>query len=455
MILVCMCDTIVALGNVTETGYTIFGKNSDRDPNEVHNILHVPRKKHEQPLVKTTYIEIPQVKETFEVLLLKPFWIWGAEMGANEFGVVIGNEAVWTKEKLEKKSLIGMDLLRLGLERGKTAYEAMKVITSLLEEYGQGGECGYDHSAKYHNSFIIADPREAWVLETAGRFWIAEKVKSIRAISNILTIGSSYDEIHPDLIKYAVEKGYSKNKDSFNFAKDFSSKFLPWAAKGKQRKECTTLQLQKDTGKISVSSFIKALRSHNVKTETKFNPRKSSMASPCLHASSFLTPSQTTGSHVADLRPNLQIHWVTGTSAPCTSLYKPLVLKQGIYDFYQGGKTFDEKSMWWKHELLHRLILKAYQPLINVYKTERDQLENTWIKQVETLINDPTTHPTHIFETTKQFLETALKKEDEWLQKVKQKVKSSNLSPRVSLLQIRYNLYWKKWDKKAKLPSLG
>ena len=64
-----------------------------------------------------------------------------------------------------------MDLLRLGLERGKTAYEAMHVMIDLLEEYGQSGDCehaGEWGKANYHNSYILADPQEAWVLETAG-----------------------------------------------------------------------------------------------------------------------------------------------------------------------------------------------------------------------------------------------------------------------------------------------
>ena len=90
-------------------------------------------------------MSIPQVSETLSVILSKPAWMWGAEMGANEVGVVIGNEAVWSRLSDDdfdlRPRLLGMDLLRLGLERGNTAEEALETIIKLLEEFGQGGQC--------------------------------------------------------------------------------------------------------------------------------------------------------------------------------------------------------------------------------------------------------------------------------------------------------------------------
>ena len=161
-----MCDTLVALGNSTNDGSVIFGKNSNRPQTEVQLITYAPRTKYSNgEKVKCTFISIPQVSETATVLLSQPWWMWGAEMGVNEYGVAIGNEAVYTHEPLRNIGLLGMDLLRLGLERGKTAIKALKVISNLLENYHQGGGCAYnDSSWTYHNSYIIADPMEAYVL---------------------------------------------------------------------------------------------------------------------------------------------------------------------------------------------------------------------------------------------------------------------------------------------------
>lgn len=62
-----------------------------------------------------TFIEIPQANHTHGIALSKPAWCWGAEMGANEHGVCIGNTAVWTKlchPGDHEEKLIGCDFVR-------------------------------------------------------------------------------------------------------------------------------------------------------------------------------------------------------------------------------------------------------------------------------------------------------------------------------------------------------
>jgi secernin len=122
-----MCDTLVALKNSTSDGSVILAKNSDRKPNEGHGLLFFPRLKHDpsKEKVKCTYVEIPQVEETFAVVLSAPHWMFGCEMGANEYGVAMGNEAVFTKEPERETGLLGMDMMRIALERSKNATEAL------------------------------------------------------------------------------------------------------------------------------------------------------------------------------------------------------------------------------------------------------------------------------------------------------------------------------------------
>lgn len=216
-----MCDTYVALNTATLDKSVIFGKNSDRKISEAQIITFSPHKRYskEQDL-KCTHISIPQVSETNAVILSKPFWIWGAEMGANEYGVVIGNEAIATKEPLKDKGLIGMDLLRLGLERGKTAKGSLNIIIELIERFGQGG-AHYQDGANYHNSCLIADPDEAYLLEVAGDWWIVEKVKDFRSISNDISIRGQGDLRRDGIIQHAIEKGYCKDDQDFDFASTF------------------------------------------------------------------------------------------------------------------------------------------------------------------------------------------------------------------------------------------
>src|SRR5215813_8136335 len=139
------CDTMVALGPATRAGITLFAKNSDRPPRECQRIVQLPAVRHpEGSTVRCQYLALPQVRRTHAVVGSQPYWLWGLEHGVNARGVAIGNETVFAKESLPAAGLTGMDLVRLGLERAGTASEAVEVMTSLIEEHGQGGS-GHVH----------------------------------------------------------------------------------------------------------------------------------------------------------------------------------------------------------------------------------------------------------------------------------------------------------------------
>ena len=160
-----MCDSMIVGKAATVCDYTIFGKNSDRSPNEPQSMILIPAADHAPgTMVQTTRIAVEQAAHTYAVMLSKPSWIWGGEIGINEKGVVIGNEAVISKAmSTTDVALLGMDVLRLALERADTAEKAVNVIAELMERYGQGGNCSFDGVFHYDNAYLVADANEIWM----------------------------------------------------------------------------------------------------------------------------------------------------------------------------------------------------------------------------------------------------------------------------------------------------
>jgi secernin len=171
----------------------VFAKNSDRPPGEVQVTWPFGRRASNGCTLRTQYLTIGDTG-AHAILLSCPTWLWGAEHGVNEYGVAIGNERVGTTHDSAraKPALIGMDLVRLGLERSRTASEAVEVMTGLLESCGQGGIADATHGEAYDSSFLVADPVEALVLETAGSDFALAPVRGVTAISNRLGIGTEW-----------------------------------------------------------------------------------------------------------------------------------------------------------------------------------------------------------------------------------------------------------------------
>jgi len=379
-----MCDTMVALRDATFDGSVIFGKNSDRYLNESQLIRVCPRENHPAgSKVKCTYIEVPQARETFAVVLSSPWWLWGGEMGVNEYGVVIGNEAVWSKEPVQKTGLLGMDLLRLGLERGETAYDAMRVIIEHLEEYGQGGSCRYGGESYYDNSFLICDRKEAWVLETAGRYWVAKRIrKGVKAISNVYTIEEDYDEAHPELVKHALEKGWCPSIEAFNFARCYwdLTRFNPAVCQNRLNR--STMLLEAKKGEITLEYMMSILRDHFEGTalEPRWTPNETFWPCLCVHATYGLR-GETAGSMVAHLKDDIPTVWLTGASLPCINMFKPIYPLGNITppkECSTGTNKYSEDSAWWIFEKTNRLVnlnYAVFAPLVTaVWRQEEKRI---------------------------------------------------------------------------------
>lgn len=382
-----MCDTFVAPADATPNGAVLFAKNSDRDPNEAHHLLLIPAADHPPGAqVQCTYTAIPQAVHTHAVLLAKPFWIWGAEMGANQHGVVIGNEALFSRLPAGKKpGLIGMDLLRLALERAASAADALQVIIQLIETYGQSGNCGFSHPLYYHNSFLIADPHQAWVLETVDRQWAAEQVRAVRSISNAITIGRRWDRASSDLVQLAVRRGWCRSAEDFDFARCYSDRLYTRFADGVRRQQCSTQALHAASGKLSAATMMDILRSHRA-NPGGFSPDAAlTGADICMHAGfGPIRISQTTGSMVSQLTPERQTHWLTGCAAPCLALFFPLWMDAGLPNM---GATpsgrYDPHSFFWQHERLHRAVLEDYPARAAAIQSERQALQEEFIAEAD------------------------------------------------------------------------
>lgn len=368
-----MCDSLV----VVNEDAVWFAKNSDREPGESQAVEHHPRARHGRgSRVRATYLEIDQTTETNEVVLSRPTWMWGAEMGANEHGLAIGNEAVFTRVPIEEDGLLGMDLVRLALERCKTADEALDRITWMIGRHGQGGAAGYrDRRFSYHNAFLIADPRGAWLLETAGRFWAAERVRGARSTSNVLTIGADYTRLGSGTIEGARSLGLLRRGETFDFRRCFGRPVMGWLSGGDLRRACT---LRGAAGVKRLADLCAVMRDHG-----GLSPSEGArIVMPCAHASWLPTRAhgQTTGTMIARLATSERggsRQWLSGTSAPCLSVMKEVPLGQGPIDTgpVPSAAGFDDASLWWRAERLHRTVLKDYEARRSAFEAERSALE--------------------------------------------------------------------------------
>ena len=374
--------------------------------------------------------KIPQVSHTFAVI--------GFQM--NEHQLAIGETTFTGREELwnHSKFLQYWHLMKLALERAKTAREAILVMTSLVDEFGYGSE---------GESFSIVDPNEAWILEMIGTgdggegaVWVAVKIPDgyISAHANMARI-SEFPLDDPDnclysenVIKFAVEKGYYDPASDKPFC--FNEIYNPpspdrlkycetrvWSMfnraapslglspdyhRGVENAEPYPLWIKPDN-KLSLEDIIDLIRDHY--EDTPFDMTKGLEAGPYGDPNRWrplswekgddkyswerpISTSNTTFSYIGQMRSWLPddvggICWF-GVDDTYFTCYVPIyVCATSIPEPFTKGdiRKFSRESMWWTFNFVSNFANLKYSYMIRDIKKVQSELEKTIIAEQDSV----------------------------------------------------------------------
>ncbi len=372
-----MCDSFVALPDATQTRSVFAAKNADCEINEAQAVVRLPRRSYpDGAMVRTTHVVIPQARQTHEVVLDKSFWTWGGEIGLNEHGLAVGNEAIFSTTGETTDGLITGDLLRLMLERAATCAEAIDVLAELLARHGQGGNCELRGNSHFDSSYLVSDRRTAVIIETSGRDWAIREVKGVGAISNAMSIGQDWQ-------RCTVEE-HSGHRT--NFACDFEDRSKVAAVGAHQRSRVTYDWLKSRVGSIDLRTMANLLRQH----PAGYDPAEGEVCTNiCMHAGPHPNRFwQACGAMIMETTEAGSMAWVTATSGTCLSVFKPIYFGVALPDMGPlPVETFTERSLWWQHEKLHRRAMADFHATMPAIRASFEQLEDDWFSEGISLVN--------------------------------------------------------------------
>ena len=354
----------------------------------------------------------------------------------NEYQVSIGETTYGGREEMvDTTGIIDYgSLMYLGLQRAKTAREAIKVMTSLAEKYGYNSE---------GETFTICDPNEAWIMEMMGCggdkkqkvVWVAVRIpdNAICGHANQSRIGkfSAYNTeviISKNVITFARSKGWFKGKDTdfnwknayakpdfsgrricdarvwsfFNHFKDMS-RWLPWAEGRDANAEDMPLWIIPNR-KLSVQDMEACMRDHFEGTPFSLDQdlgqgdwdmpyRPTPLYFECNGKKYFNerpTSTQQTGfTYVAQLRSFLPreiggILWYgndDGNMVAYTPIYCGNTIQPECYNTPGADAvTYSDKNAFWVCNWVSNMVYPRYSQMFPSLKSVRDSLEKSYFK---------------------------------------------------------------------------
>lgn len=354
----------------------------------------------------------------------------------NEYQVSIGETTYGGREEMvDTTGIIDYgSLMYLGLQRAKTAREAIKVMTSLAEKYGYNSE---------GETFTICDPNEAWIMEMMGCggdkkqkvVWVAVRIpdNAICGHANQSRIGkfSAYNTeviTSKNVITFARSKGWFKGKDTdfnwknayakpdfsgrricdarvwsfFNHFKDMS-RWLPWAEGRVANAEDMPLWIIPNR-KLSVQDMEACMRDHFEGTPFSLDQdlgqgdwdmpyRPTPLYFECNGKKYFNerpTSTQQTGfTYVAQLRSFLPreiggILWYgndDGNMVAYTPIYCGNTIQPECYNTPGADAvTYSDKNAFWVCNWVSNMVYPRYSQMFPSLKSVRDSLEKSYFK---------------------------------------------------------------------------
>ena len=223
-IILCAAILMAAVANTFACTNLIVGKNASADGSTIVSysadsyglfgeLYHYPAATYPKGTMLKVYEwdtgkylgEIEQARQTYNVV-----------GNMNEYQVTIGETTFGGRPELaDSTGIIDYgSLIYIGLQRSRTAREAIKIMTDLVQQYGYYSE---------GESFTIADPNEIWIMEMIGKgpgirgaVWVA-----VRVPDDCISAHANQSRIHqfdmndkencmysPDVVSLAREKGY-------------------------------------------------------------------------------------------------------------------------------------------------------------------------------------------------------------------------------------------------------
>lgn len=429
------CTNFIVGKKASTDGSVICTYNAD-DYGMFQFLCHYPAGKHPKGTMRQIYDwdsneyhgQIPEAAETYNVI-----------GNINEYQLTIGETTYGGREEMIDTTGI-LDygsLIYITLQRSKTAREAIKVMTTLVETYG------YNSSGE---TFTICDPNEAWILEMQGCggdkdnkvVWCAVRIpdNAISGHANQSRIGQflKYEGVEvlysKNAVKFAIKKGWYKGPvKEFNWKMtyafpDFSgrricdarvwsffnhyqdmSRYLPWAEGKDPNAEDMPLYIIPNR-KLSVQDVEQDMRDHFEGTPLAMDstdigggiwqmPYRPTPLYYTVNGKKYFnerpTSTQQTGfSYVSQMRSWLPrqiggILWFgndDGNMVAYTPIYCGNTVQPECYNTPGADAlNFSDKNAFWVCNWVSNMVYPRYAQMFPSLKAVRDSLEASYFAQ--------------------------------------------------------------------------